>query len=90
MKQPETVIEAEKRVAVGATDLLAALDAITRLGGNLDDDRHTDKTGPNDARQRGLMYCAARDIARNALEAHYPNWKPVLEWKSERKRAAND
>jgi hypothetical protein len=41
---------------------------ITTLGGNLSDDRHTDATGPNDARQRGLMYCEARRIAREALE----------------------
>ncbi len=45
----------------------AALTAITKVAGNLPDDRITDKTGPNDAAQRGLMVVQARDIARNAL-----------------------
>jgi hypothetical protein len=41
---------------------------IAELGGNLPDDVLTDRTGPNDAAHRGLMYCQCREIARAALE----------------------
>ncbi len=44
-----------------------ALKCIAEIGGNLPDDRLTDRTGPNDAKQRGLMYCGARQIANEAL-----------------------
>lgn len=44
-----------------------ALGIIAALGGNLSDDRLTDKTGANDAVHRGLMYCEARKLARAAL-----------------------
>ncbi len=50
-------------------ELEAALRVIVELGGNLPDDRLTTRTGPNDAAQRGIMYCAARSIALRALEA---------------------
>lgn len=56
--------------AVNAHDkLLEACQAIATLGGNLPDERLTDKTGPNDARGRGLMYVEARRIARAAIAA---------------------
>lgn len=48
--------------------LRGALGNIQNIGGNLPDERLTDRTGPNDAAARGLMYCAARDMARAALE----------------------
>ena len=48
-------------------EMRAYLGAIALLGGNLPDDRLTDRTGPNDAAHRGLMYCEARSIARKAL-----------------------
>jgi hypothetical protein len=48
-------------------DLLVALRDIARIAHNQTDDNLSDATGPNDARMRGLMYCAARDIARRAL-----------------------
>jgi len=51
------------------TELRAVLRVIAELGGNLPDDRLTSKTGANDAAHRGLMYCEARRIAREALEA---------------------
>ena len=47
--------------------LREALTAITNIAGNLSDDRITDKTGPNDAAQRGLMVVQARNIAHTAL-----------------------
>ncbi len=43
------------------------LRSIALLGGNLPDDRLTDRTGPNDAVARGLMYCEARREALQAL-----------------------
>lgn len=43
--------------------LLTALKSISLLGGNLPDEHLTDRTGPNDAAHRGLMYCQARQIA---------------------------
>lgn len=48
--------------------LLAACKAIASLGGNLNDDRLTDRTGPNDAASRGILYCSARELARAAIE----------------------
>lgn len=53
--------------------LREALEAITRVAGNLPDDRLTDRTGPNDAAQRGLMVVCARDLARVALAAPVPS-----------------
>ena len=41
--------------------------AIASLGGNLPDSSLTDKTGPNDAAQRGLYLCEARRLALEAL-----------------------
>lgn len=41
--------------------------AIASLGGNLPDSRLTDRTGPNDAAQRGLHLCEARRLALEAL-----------------------
>ena len=43
------------------------LKTIAFLGGNLSDDRLTDKTGPNDAVARGILYTGARSIALRAL-----------------------
>ena len=48
--------------------LLARLRAIAAIGGNLPDDRLTNKTGPNDAAHRGFMYCEARRLAKEAIE----------------------
>ena len=49
--------------------LRAALEAIALIGGNLPDERLTDRTGPNDAAYRGQMYVNARNIAREALKS---------------------
>lgn len=48
--------------------LLEACKSIASLGGNLNDDRLTDRTGPNDAASRGIMYCSARELAREAIK----------------------
>jgi len=45
----------------------SALRQIATLGGNLPNHRLIDRTGPNDAAHRGLMYCHAREIARRIL-----------------------
>jgi hypothetical protein len=42
------------------------LTAIAELGGNLPDERLTERTGPNDAVARGLMYVEARRLALEA------------------------
>jgi hypothetical protein len=47
--------------------LLAALRQIALLGGNLPDNRLTNKGGPNDAAHRGEMYVAARKLAMIAI-----------------------
>lgn len=44
-----------------------ALRTISTLGGNLPDDRHETRTGPNDAVSRGIMYTSARKIANETL-----------------------
>jgi len=44
-----------------------ALRVISTLGGNLPDDRHETRTGPNDAVSRGIMYTSARKIANETL-----------------------
>ena len=48
-------------------DLEQVLLNIATLGGNLPDERLTDRTGPNDAVARGIMYTGARRMALNAL-----------------------
>ena len=48
-------------------ELERALRNIALLGGNLPDDRLTDRTGPNDAVARGLMFTEARKIALQTL-----------------------
>jgi hypothetical protein len=48
--------------------LIDTLKSIAVAGGNLGDDRFTDASGPNDARQRGLMYIGARSMAASALK----------------------
>ena len=58
-----TKAELEARII----ELENALRSIAGIGGNLPDDRLTDRTGPNDAAQRGLMYCHARLIALRNL-----------------------
>lgn len=55
--------------AEDALILLRALKSVALQGGNLSDDRLTDRTGPNDAAQRGIIYCNARNAARNAILA---------------------
>jgi hypothetical protein len=50
------------------SELEKVLRAIALLGGNLPDERLTDKTGPNDAVARGLMYTAARNAALRVLK----------------------
>ncbi len=47
--------------------LLAALDAVANIAGNLPDERLENATGPNDARLRGGMVVSARNIARAAI-----------------------
>lgn len=42
------------------------LNAIAALGGNLSDEVLTTRTGPNDAKARGLMYVEARRLALEA------------------------
>lgn len=54
--------------------LVETLKVISRIGGNLPDDRMTSATGPNDARQRGLMYCQARWLALRGLSTADPAW----------------
>ena len=51
----------------------SALRSIAALGGNLPDERLTDRTGPNDAAHRGLMYTEARRLARAALAEIEPS-----------------
>ncbi len=60
-------IEEEEKVRV-------LLKAIVDLGGNLSDDRFTDRTGPNDAVARGLKYIEARRLARKALKIMYAKY----------------
>lgn len=60
----ETKMTVEQKLA----QALAALEGIALLGGNLPDDRLTDKTGPNDAAYRGQMYCSAREIANQTIK----------------------
>lgn len=65
------------------TNARAALDAlktIAAIGGNLPDESLTDRTGPNDAAARGIMYVTAREIARAAIakiEADPPPSEPL-------------
>lgn len=47
--------------------LREALGRIVAIGGNLPDDRLTNRTGANDAAHRGLMYVQSREIARATL-----------------------
>jgi len=63
----ETALE----LCVAVYRLRKHLKAIASLGGNLPDDRLEDRTGPNDAKARGIMYCEARRLANAALE----EWK---------------
>lgn len=49
-------------------ELREALTGVSLCGGNLPDDRLTDRTGPNDAASRGMMYCMAREISLKALD----------------------
>lgn len=58
----------EKNIYDQAAAMKSALESIALIGGNLPDDRLTDRTGPNDAAHRGLMYVNARDLAKKALE----------------------
>lgn len=44
-----------------------ALTAISKVAGNLPDDRLTSRTGPNDAVHRGLMVVQMRELAVQAL-----------------------
>ena len=55
------------RLEARVTELLAALEAISAIAGNLPDDRLTTRTGANDAAARGLMVTEARRIARAAI-----------------------
>jgi hypothetical protein len=57
-------------------ELEQTLSSIAHLGGNLPDERLTDKTGPNDAVARGLMYTEAR---RQALQVLHLTLKDL--WK---------
>lgn len=47
--------------------LIAALQAIANIAGNLPDERLTSATGPMDAAARGIKLVGARDISRAAL-----------------------
>jgi len=55
------------KLAAAAPELLAALEAISAIAGNLPDDRLTTRTGANDAVARGLMVTETRRIARAAI-----------------------
>lgn len=59
--------KANARLIAAAPELLRALKEIAEIGGNLPDARLTNRSGPNDAAHRGLMYCQARSIARALL-----------------------
>jgi hypothetical protein len=48
-------------------EAMEELRAISLLGGNLPDDRLTNRTGPNDAAARGLIYVEARRMAAALL-----------------------
>lgn len=56
--------------------LLTYLKGIAEWPGNLPDDRLTSKTGPNDAVARGLMVCAMREIAIEAVKRYEPDYAP--------------
>lgn len=62
-----------ERLELRISELENALQIIAELGGNLPDDRLTTRTGPNDAAQRGLMYCHARQIAIRHLPVKIEN-----------------
>lgn len=48
-------------------ELVRALEFIANCAGNLPDEELETRTGPNDARHRGLMVISARAIARGTL-----------------------
>lgn len=50
-----------------APTMRMVLRGISVLGGNLPDEHLTARTGPNDAKARGLMYVTARDLALRTL-----------------------
>lgn len=47
--------------------LREALNTVSLIAGNLPDETLEDRTGPNDARARGMMVTEARRVARTAL-----------------------
>ena len=61
--------ESDARLAAAGPVMRESLEAISLLGGNLQDEHLTDRTGANDAAARGLMYCEARRLALAALAA---------------------
>lgn len=69
--------------------MLAALKAIAQLPGNLPDDTLTDRTGPNDARQRGLMVAEARRIATVATTKIEPAPTALAETAEREHKAAH-
>jgi hypothetical protein len=58
-----------KAIEAQLVNLRDALEAIISIGGNLPDEAHTGRTGPNDTHFRGVMYVTARAVARKALAA---------------------
>lgn len=66
--------------------LRKALGGVAAIGGNLPDERLTNRTGPNDAAQRGLMYCHARKLALEALAAIPTEHRARIEAEAERLR----
>lgn len=61
------IINAVSALYSKADRLSAALEAVTRIAGNLTDEAVEAVGGVNDARSRALMVVAARQIAMNAL-----------------------
>ncbi len=65
----EVLLEKNGALEARITTLRTALRDISRLAHNQSDHNLTDATGPRDAKFRGILFCAARDLANTALEA---------------------
>lgn len=71
IEEYQQIVAANERTINAQEKIIACYEkmfkTIAKLGGNLPDDRLTDRTGPNDAAHRGLMYVGARDLALKTL-----------------------